>query len=77
MKKLILILAVVLVGCSDETPKKCNCGTIANDGIDNGCHWLEVRSDCSGNKKKFCFDRDIWINSPVGSSICVENQEPW
>ncbi len=89
MKKIILIISVIvtlLISCQkNEVPEKnksCNCGTIANDGIDinsNGssCYWLEIRSDCSGNKKKFCFDEDIWLKSQVGSHFCVSNQTGW
>jgi hypothetical protein len=79
MKRVILILAVALVSCNkDET---CNCGTIANDGIDynNGvpCYWLEIRNSCSDNKKKFCFDEDVWMDAHVGESFCVSNQKNW
>ena len=76
MKKLLL-LSIILIGCSkEEEPTPCNCGTIANDGAD-GCYWLEIRNDCSGNKKTFCFDEDVWMNAYVGSSICVSNEQPW
>lgn len=57
--------------------KDCNCGIIANDGIDNGCFWLEIRNDCSGNKKKFCFDQDIWMSSYVGTHFCVAGVPQW
>ena len=79
MKKMFLIiaLAVGLAGCNKEESKQCNCGTIANDGIDNGCYWLEIRNDCTGNKKKFCFDQDTWMNAYVGSNFCVTNQGQW
>ena len=64
-------------------PKPCNCGIIANDGIDTdpntgqNCYWLEIRNNCSGNKKKFCFDQDIWMNNFVGNNFCVTNQTSW
>jgi hypothetical protein len=79
MKKMFLIfaLSVGLLGCNKEESEQCNCGTIANDGIDNGCYWLEIRNDCTGNKKKFCFDQDVWMNAYVGSNFCVTNQGQW
>jgi len=80
MKKLmmILMLAIGLVSCNkEEENKQCNCGTIANDGIDGSCYWLEIRNDCSGNKKKFCFDQDVWMTAYVGSNFCVTNQGQW
>lgn len=78
MKKMFLIfaLSVGLIGCNKES-EQCNCGTIANDGIDNGCYWLEIRNDCTGNKKKFCFDEDVWMSAYVGSNFCVTNQGQW
>jgi hypothetical protein len=78
MKKTIMfmgVIAMVLFSCKKE--EECNCGTIANDGVDNGCYWLEIRNDCSGNKKTFCFDQDVWMNAAVGSHFCVTNEQPW
>jgi hypothetical protein len=79
MKKVLMImaLAIGLTSCNKEEDKPCNCGTIANDGIDNGCYWLEIRNACSGNKKKFCFDEDVWMSAYVGSNFCVTNQSQW
>lgn len=81
MRKIIaiIVLSFVLSACGSE---ECNCGTIANDGIDNNpdgstCFWLEIRSDCTGNKKKFCFDQDIWMNNHVGDNFCVTNESGW
>lgn len=81
-----LMMCSVFASCSKEDDdvisKNCNCGTIANDGIDtnpdgSSCYWLEIRSECSGNKKKFCFDQDVWINNHVGENFCVTNQAGW
>ena len=80
MRLILIVLTVLLLGCTDETPSKsedCSCGTIANDGIDGDCYWLEIRNDCSGNKKKFCFDEDIWMNGHPGDHFCVTNQPSW
>ncbi len=54
---LILALAMIITVSSCTKDEPCNCGTIANDGIDGSCYWLEIRNECSGNKKKFCFDQ--------------------
>jgi hypothetical protein len=86
MKKSLMMIALMmsfvtlsLVSCEKEdiTTRSCNCGVIANDGINSqtNCYWLEIRNDCSGNKKKFCFDQDIWMNNYVGDRFCVTNQE--
>ena len=65
-----VIGGLVLIGCEKQD---CSCGVIANDGIDNGCYWLEIRNDCSQNKKKFCFDNDVWNDAYVGDNFCVTN----
>lgn len=79
MKKTMMfigVMAMVLFSCKKDE-EQCNCGIIANDGIDNGCYWLEIRNDCSGNKKKFCFDEDVWTNNYVGDPFCVTNEPGW
>jgi hypothetical protein len=88
MKKTIsfagLIVGVLLLASckKEEETKKCNCGTIANDGIStnadgSSCYWLEIRNSCSGNKKTWCFDQDVWMNAAVGSDFCVTNETSW
>lgn len=79
MKKLMMIimLAIGLVSCNKEEDKQCNCGTIANDGITGTCYWLEITNDCTGNKKTFCFDQNVWMDAYVGSNFCVSNQGQW
>ena len=76
---IILLLVLSFTSCEKDNDllEDCQCGIIANDGIDDGCYWLEIRNDCSGNKKKFCFDTDIWMNNYVGDHFCVTNVEPW
>jgi hypothetical protein len=80
MNKLILFFATLLMlvaATSCNKDEECNCGIIANDGIDGNCYWLEIRNDCSGNIKRFCFDEDTWLNNYVGSPFCVTNQREW
>jgi len=77
MKKLIFCLAVATAFLSSCSKEECNCGVIANDGITDGCYWLEIRNSCSNNKKKFCFDQDIWQNNHVGDNFCVTNETGW
>lgn len=81
MKKVIIILAMfALLGCGTESTSPrggCNCGTVANDGIDNGCYWLELRNSCSGNKKKFCVDQDKWMDAHIGTEFCITNTSSW
>lgn len=86
----VCLCAVILfTGCNKDEEEQsnvsgtngqqCNCGIIANDGIDSAtnCYWLEIRNECSGNKKKFCFDQDVWTNNYVGDRFCVTNVTSW
>jgi hypothetical protein len=78
MKKVLFTATVLAFGLT-SCEKECSstCGTIANDGIDGSCYWLEIRNDCSDNKKKFCVDEDVWMESYVGTNFCVSNTSPW
>jgi len=60
----------------------CNCGEIINDEIEfgqNGAiyYTLTIKNNCSNNSKKFYFDYDTWLASPVGTEFCVENVATW
>jgi len=77
MKKLLTFAAVALFFVSCEEQCDDTCGVIANDGIDGDCYWLEIRNDCSGNKKQFCFDEDVWMDNYVGDYFCVTGVAPW
>lgn len=82
MKKLIIAIALfsaTLTSCKKEeiTCEPTSCGAIVNDGITDGCYWLEIENDCSGNKKKFCFDQSVWMSAYVGTNFCVEGVQPW
>ncbi len=57
----------------------CSCGYITADGIDSStnCYWLEIKNDCTGNKRIFCFSYDIWLNNYVGDRFCVTNVSSW
>ena len=81
---MLVVLSIGFVSCEKEPidpyqteRDNCTCGVIANDGITDGCYWLEIRNDCSGNKKKFCFDQDIWMNNHIGDFFCVSGVNAW
>lgn len=86
MKKLIvlsasLFLVLSLSSCEELIEGPCNCGTVANDGLETSGgrvnYWLEVRNNCSQTKQKFYVDGDVWMDSSVGSEICFNNQSQW
>ena len=76
---IVVIIIATLTSCKKEdiTCNPTTCGVIANDGITDGCYWLEIKNDCSGNKKKFCFDENVWMSAYVGTNFCVTGVQPW
>ena len=85
MKRVFLALALLvsigIASCekgevAQQTQQDCHCGEITNDGIDNGCYWLQIRNDCSDNYKTFCFAYSDWLTGYVGTDFCVLN-ETW
>jgi hypothetical protein len=81
MKKIIIAAFLLgLMSCEKEKVnynRDCNCGTVANDGIDGNCYWLELRNNCSGNKKVFCVDADKWMEAYIGTKFCITNVDSW
>ena len=82
--KLILFAATLLMltACTKEEEEECNCGVITDDEITTNvdgsyCYSLEIRNDCSNNKKTWCFDYDVWLENNVGESFCVTNVSRW
>ena len=71
------IIALSFTSCRKETFCDSNCGVIVDDGITAGCNWLDIRNDCSGNVKRFCFDINTWFNNYVGDDFCVTNETSW
>ena len=75
---LLTLVSVLLFSCEKED---CNCGVVANDGIEQTshqpCYWIEIRNHCSGNKKRFCFDQDFWMQAHIGTNFCVSGETQW
>lgn len=71
----VILLTLMIISCKKD--EECNCGVITSEGIDGTCYWLEIRNDCSNNKKRFCFDQYTWTNNFVGNEFCVTNVTQW
>jgi hypothetical protein len=74
---LFSLLLTALISCRKEeeddlyTPSSnCECGKISNDGITDGEYWIEVRNNCSSNKKRVYMDADLWLNAHIGEARC-------
>jgi hypothetical protein len=76
MKKLLLLsLTILLFSCNGNEDEDCNCGLILSDNVED--YSVVIRSDCSGNEKKFTLAPGDWVNAFVGSDYCITNSEGW
>ena len=76
MKKLLLLsLTILLFSCNGNEDEDCNCGRILSDNVED--YSVVIRSDCSGNEKRFTLAPGDWINAFVGSDYCITNSEGW
>lgn len=74
---LFSLLLTALISCKKEEASfygsgtNCECGKISDDGItDGGRYWIEVRNNCSSNKKRVYMDADLWLNAHIGETRC-------
>tara|TARA_R100001244_G_scaffold49862_1_gene43949 strand:- start:1574 stop:1810 length:237 start_codon:yes stop_codon:yes gene_type:complete len=78
MKKLTLVFGIILVGlftsCSPEE-QDCNCGLITSDRVED--YSIVVRSECTGNTKRFTLSQGDWFNAHVGTDFCITNSTGW
>ena len=71
MKKLLLILALMLAGCTPEDPvPQCNCGEITDKGINGTFYWIRVKNNCTNYNDVITIDRDDWNNFREGDVFC-------
>jgi hypothetical protein len=80
MKKLLYLTmlgALLSLTACEKEPKDCNCGRIVDDGITGTCYWVDIRSKCSGNVKRFCLSKGDWMNAHAGSDYCITNSTGW
>jgi len=76
MKKIIIILAIAaLFGCTKE--KNCNCGIVVGDNVKNQIFYLDVKNNCSKNKRTFQVDEKEWMDAHIGSEVCFTNSNSW
>ena len=84
MKKKILaagfIITGLIIGCQKEVIEPtnqdpCNCGRILSDDVKDLS--VVIRNSCTGNNKKFILYEGDWINSFVGSDMCITGAKKW
>ena len=93
MKKFLLILflssciyttvppaPVYYTGTYYYTPpqRDCTCGYVIDKGVDQwGYYFLDVQNQCSGNIKRFSFDKNQWVNFGITDAICMSQNSSW
>jgi hypothetical protein len=92
MKRFLLILflssciytappaPVYYTGTYYYTPpqRDCTCGYVIDKGVDQwGYYFLDVQNQCSGNPKRFSFDKRVWDTFKVSDAICMSQNSSW
>ncbi|MEN8901515.1 MAG: hypothetical protein ABF247_09455 [Nonlabens sp.] len=76
MKKILALSICFLVfSCESEEDPQCNCGLIVSDDVSD--YSVVIRSDCSGNEKKFTLQEGDWFNAHPGENFCITNSTGW
>jgi len=85
MKKILLLATsiIALSSCSEEgdlnitnpSQQNCNCGTVQSDRVSD--YSVVIKSDCSGNNKRFYLSQGDWMNAHVGYDFCITNSTGW
>jgi hypothetical protein len=58
--------------------RDCTCGYVLDKGLDQwGRYWLNVQNQCSGNIKRFTFDKRDWATFRPSDGICLSNNSTW
>jgi len=58
--------------------RDCTCGYVREKGVDQwGNYYIEVQNQCSGNMKRFTFEKDEWVKYQVADGICLTRNSSW
>jgi hypothetical protein len=58
--------------------RDCTCGYVIDKGVDQwGYYFLDVQNQCSGNIKRFSFDKNEWMNFRISDAICMSQNSSW
>jgi len=68
-------MALTVMSCSKEESEDCNCGLIVSDDVTD--YSVTIRSDCSGNERRFTLTEGDWFNAHPGDDYCITNSTGW
>jgi|TARA_B110000908_G_C10236755_1_gene443756 hypothetical protein len=75
MKKVLVAFFCLLVFSCAKEDEDCNCGLILSDRVSD--YSVVIRSDCSGNEKRFTLSVGDWMNAHPGEDYCITNSSGW
>tara|TARA_R110000737_G_scaffold36124_1_gene55398 strand:- start:1421 stop:1648 length:228 start_codon:yes stop_codon:yes gene_type:complete len=75
MKKIIMIIATLVVMLTSCSKKNCNCGEVLQDDARDLS--VMIKNDCSGNVEKFYLSYGQWMNAQPGTNYCIYSVESW
>jgi len=72
MKKIIIAVALLMVGCSKEPS---TCGRIVSDNVHD--YSVTIRNSNTNNLKTFYLTEGDWMNAHPGDTYCIYNTTEW
>jgi hypothetical protein len=58
--------------------RDCTCGYVLDKGSDEwGRYWMDVQNQCSGNIKRFTFEKRDWDTFRISDGICMTKNSSW
>lgn len=84
MKKLVFVLAMAFVSCTEEPINPvnvdCNCGYVVSKDLNFAAYStysLVMINDCSGNSKRLEVTLEEFNNASEGSTACLTSFDIW
>jgi len=58
--------------------RDCSCGYVLEKGVDDqGIYFMNVQNQCTGNIKRFIFDKSDWAQYQISDNICLKQNSAW
>jgi hypothetical protein len=58
--------------------RDCTCGYVLEKGVDDyGKYFMQVQNQCSGNLKRFVFEKDDWVQYQISDVVCLKGNSSW
>ncbi len=58
--------------------RDCTCGYVIEKGLDQwDNYYMDVQNQCSGNIKRFTFEKKVWDGFKVSDGICMSQNSSW